>query len=113
MRSLFAFLKRLADFFNKNRRERELSAELEAHLHLHIEDNLRLGMTPQEARRQALIKLGGIEQTKESYRDRRCLPLLETSVRDLRFAARMLWKNIGFTVVVVFTLTLGIGANTA
>jgi predicted permease len=113
MRRLLALFLRIAGLFRKPRGERELAAELESHLQLHIEDNLRSGMTPEEARRQALLKLGGLEQTKESYRDRRGLPLLETSVRDLRFAVRMLRKNAGFTVVVVFTLTLGIVANTA
>lgn len=113
MRPLRGWFVRLGELLRKSRRESELSAEMESHLQLHIEDNLRSGMTREEARRRALLKLGGIEQTKETYRDRRGLPFLETSLRDLRYAARVLRKNFGFTCIVVFTLTLGIGASTA
>src|SRR5205807_3542149 len=83
-------------------------AELESHLRLHIEDNLRSGMSQREARRQALLKLGGLEATKEIYRERRGLPLLETLVHDVRYALRTLRQNPMFTMVVILTLALGI-----
>ncbi len=107
-----ALLIRVGDLFGRDRLERDLADELESHLRMHIEDNLRRGMSPAEARRVALIKLGGMDQTKEECRDRRGFPVLENCLRDLRNGARVIRRNPGFASVVILTLALGIGANT-
>ncbi len=112
MRRVRGWLWRLGGLFARERQERELAAEMESHLQMHIEDNLRAGMTSAEARRDALLKLGGIEQTKEAIRDFHGFPFLENLARDLRFGFRSIMRNRGLSFMAILALTLGIGATT-
>ncbi len=95
--------------FGKARMDRELNEELTSHVEMHVADNLRAGMTPEEARRNALMKLGGVEQTKEEYRSGGELRGWRRWPQDFSFGARILRKNYGFSLVAVAALALGIG----
>ena len=104
-------LARLRGLFQKEEQDRELEDELASHLELQIEDHLRAGMSPAEARRQAAVRLGGFEAVKESYRDQARFPLLDNLAQDVRIGWRGLMRNPVFTATSVLLLALGIGIN--
>jgi putative ABC transport system permease protein len=113
MARLRAFAIRAFTLIFRRGSDAALDEELQSHLDMAIEWNLRQGLTPEQARRQALLDFGGVEQTRQQYRDQRGLPMLQSTLQDIRYGFRLLAANRSFTAMAVLSLALGIGANTA
>jgi predicted permease len=106
-------VERVAAFFRKGALDRELDAEMASHLEFAMEENVRRGMSAEEARRRAMAEFGGVQQAREQQRAARGLPFLDVLGQDMRFTLRTLRRDLGFTTVAVVMLGLGIGANVA
>jgi len=109
--SVREWFQRAVSCFRQTPLDREFETEVAAHLAFAVEENTRNGMSPEEARRRALIRFGGVEQSRERHREARGLPGIDAIMRDLRYTVRTLWRDRGFAFIAVLMLGLGIGAN--
>src|SRR3954471_14839251 len=113
MKSLRAFLIRLTGWWGSAGRERQLSDELDAHFQMHVDDNVRAGMTPGEARRAAAVRFGSSDSAKEQVRSRWTVAFLEHTRQDVIYGFRGLRRNPGFATTAILSLALGVGAAIA
>ena len=113
MKRFRRFMHRLRAAFSGRHADSDIAEEFESHIRMQTEDNMRAGMTPEEARRAAVLKFGAVEAVKESYREQRSLAFFETLQTDFRFALRMLIKNRTFSALAILMLAVGIGVNVA
>src|ERR1700681_2450086 len=112
MRSVRRFLNRLFSSATRRAQEERLREEIAEHIALQTAENLHAGLSPVEARRQAMLKFGGVEAIKQDYRAERGLPFMENLLGDLRNAARTIRRMPGLAAVIIVSLAIGIGVNT-
>ena len=108
---IYRLLARIRALFSGNALDRELNEELESHIAMMTDDNIRRGMDPESARRDALVRIGSRDSARELHREARGIPWLESSMQDLRLAVRLALKSPWLSAIAILSLAIGIGAN--